>query len=505
MIPFLQAKGIHKHFPGVHAVKNVDVEFFPGETVAVIGENGAGKSTLMKILAGVHTPDSGEILVEGTRVSIDNVSKATALGIAFIHQELNLADNLTIGANVFLGREPTRFGSLKIIHRESIRKATEDLLLTLGMKLSPDTLVRDLSIGQQQMVEIAKALSMNAKLIIMDEPTSSLTCHETEQLFRVVSQLKQSGTSIVFISHRLKEISGIADRVIGLRDGQNSGALSKEEISHDKMVALMVGRSIDQFYQHTTKTSQTLVMEVESLHVPMISSKPFSFKLFAGEILGVAGLVGAGRTELSRVLFGIDSPASGTIRVNSRVVKPGIPREAIKAGIALVPEDRKQQGLILEMSIRDNMALPQLGFLFKKGFVKDAVLTEQAENHIRSFGIRCTAVSQEVQMLSGGNQQKVVLAKWMAMKPHVLILDEPTRGVDVRSKSEIYQLLETMAANGVAIMMISSDMEEILHISDRVMVMHDGRVTGFLEGEALCEEQIMDLATGNTTQSTAIP
>ena len=504
MTPFLHARGIHKRFPGVQALSNVDAVFSEAETVAVIGENGAGKSTLMKVLAGVHHPDSGDVLLNGNPVSINSVSDAMSHGIAFIHQELNLADNLSIGANVFLGREPVKGGLLRLIDRQSINIETGRLLGQLGLNIPPTTLVRDLSIGQQQMVEIAKALSMNARMIIMDEPTSSLTIHETQNLFRVVRALKEQGTCIVFISHRLTEIQEIADRVIGLRDGCNSGELCKDDISHDAMVSLMVGRSLDSFEHHSHLGSGDDVLQVDGLLVPHLSSAPISFSLKSGEILGVAGLVGAGRTELSRVLFGLDPYLSGRISLNGQSLKLIRPKDAIAAGIGLVPEDRKHHGLVLDMSIKENLAMPQLSKHRRGGFVSNESLSRLADDQIKKLNIKTTDAEKEVQMLSGGNQQKVVLAKWLAMDPSVLILDEPTRGVDVRSKSEIYQLIEEMAGKGMAVMMISSDLEEVIRMSDRVMVMHDGRIVGFLNKDSITEEAIMDMATGKTRHAESV-
>ena len=498
--PFLEATGIHKHFPGVHALNHVNAVFHAGEVVAVIGENGAGKSTLMKVIAGVHPPDAGSITIEGEPVTIPTVAKATELGIAFIHQELNLSDNLSVGANIFLGREPRKFGRLGLIDQRAIRRDTRDILDQLEMDCNPETTVRELSIGHQQMVEIAKALSQNARMIIMDEPTSSLTQHETDRLFNLIRSLKSRGVCIVYISHRLMEVGQIADRVIVLRDGENSGELARREIDHERMVSLMVGRSLTQFYQHKEHQVGAPVLEVTDLVVPGLSEQPISFTLHAGEVVGMAGLVGAGRTELAQAIFGVDGAVSGTIKVEGEVVEIDNPRDAINAGIALVPEDRRDYGLITEFAVRDNISLSALDRYQTGKFVRQKEVADLAADAVDEFNVKTTSIENEVGLLSGGNQQKVVLAKWISLKPKVLLLDEPTRGIDVGSKSEIYQLIERLASQGVAILAISSDLEEILRISDRVLVMHDGGLAGELGRDMLSEEAVMRLATGSGNQ-----
>ena len=494
--PFLEASGIHKRFPGVQALKGVDAVFFPGEVVAVIGENGAGKSTLMKVIAGVHPPDAGAVTLEGQPVTIPTVSKATELGIAFIHQELNLSDNLSVGANIFLGREPRKFGRLGIIDRRTIRRSAREILDRLEMDCDPETTVRELSIGHQQMVEIAKALSQNARMIIMDEPTSSLTPHETDCLFNLIRSLKSQGVCIVYISHRLMEVGQIADRVIVLRDGENSGELARDEIDHERMVSLMVGRSLTQFYQHKERRIGAPVLEVSDLAVPGLSGPPINFTLRAGEVVGMAGLVGAGRTELAQAVFGVDGAITGTLKVDGDIVEINNPRDAINAGIALVPEDRRDYGLITEFAVRDNISLSALDRHQTGKFVREKEIAALAREAVDEFNVKTTSIENEVGLLSGGNQQKVVLAKWISLKPKVLLLDEPTRGIDVGSKSEVYQLIENLASQGVAILAISSDLEEILRISDRVLVMHDGALAGELGRDMLSEEAVMALATG---------
>ncbi len=495
MTPLLAARGLHKHFTGVHALQDVSAEFFPGEVVAVMGENGAGKSTLMKCLAGVHQPDAGTIEWEGRAVRMDSTRRAEALGIAFIHQELNLCDNLSIAENVFLGREPRRAGIF--VNGATMRRRTAELLARVGLSVSPDERVERLSIGRRQLVEIARALSQQTRLVIMDEPTSSLTKAETDTLFSVVRELKAAGVCVVFISHRIPEVMAVADRVTVLKDGRNSGRLTKEEMSPDRIINLMVGRDLNlqQRRPAAVQTGATL-LSVRGLRTTAWPRHEVTFELRAGEITGMAGLVGAGRSEIARAIFGIDRPLAGSVRINGTVLIPGNPRAAIAAGIAFAPEDRKEQGLILEMAISDNIALPGLPRLSRAGFINDRALNEQAELMRQRLSIRTTGIHQAAGNLSGGNQQKVVLAKWLALQPAVFLLDEPTRGVDVGSKREIYEVIESLAAQGAAVLMISSDLEEVLRLSDRVLVIHEGRFAGELLHAQMSEEAVMSLATG---------
>jgi len=489
----LQVRKLTKSFPGVRALRDVSLDLRSGEVLAVIGENGAGKSTLMKILAGVQEPDSGQIILDGQPVSIDSVKEALKLGIVLIHQELNLADNLDIGANIFLGREPRRLG---FIDKKTIYAESQELLRRVGLDVSPRTIVSTLTIGRQQMVEIAKALSVNARILIMDEPTSSLTQHETEQLYKVVRDLRSKGMAIVYISHRLGEVKELADRVVVLRDGQVAGELSRDEVSHDRMVKLMVGRDLSQFYQRTHHTPGEPALEVMGLRTPQHPRHDLSFTVRAGEIVGVAGLVGAGRTEMLQTLFGVTPALAGAIKVAGRPVTPQSPLDAIRAGLALVPEDRKLQGLILEMAVRENLSLPSLRQTQRKGFLNFAAERATAADMIQKLNVKTPSDRQVVQYLSGGNQQKCVIGKWLAMKPKVLLLDEPTRGIDVGAKREIYKLMEQLAHGGVAILFVSSEMEEVLGMSDRTLVMHEGKLTGELQRHELSEEAIMHLATG---------
>jgi|TARA_B100001964_G_scaffold240944_1_gene312096 ribose transport system ATP-binding protein len=493
--PLLEARAISKRFGGVRALEGVSASFHAGEIVAVMGENGAGKSTLMKCLAGVHQPNEGEVAVDGEVIQIPDVRAAENLGIAFIHQELNLAENLNIGANVYLGREPRILGPF--FDQREIRLRTQDLLDALELDVTPDTPVRNLSIGHRQMVEIAKALSQKARILIMDEPTSSLSLHETRILFRLVKKFREEGMGIVFISHRMAEVEEIADRVIVLKDGRNSGELGREEISRDRIVSLMVGRELVVHQKAGGKTGEVL-LEVCDLRVARFPDVPVSFELRAGEVVGMAGLVGAGRTEVARAIFGIDRSLGGAVRVNGQPVSIKHPQDAIRAGLALVPEDRKAQGAILNLNIRDNVAMVGMNRWQQAGFVKDRQIDQRAEEARESLRIQTPSTRQQVSMLSGGNQQKVVLAKWMPLRPRIFLLDEPTRGIDVGSKSEIYEVIDQMTAEGAAVLAISSELEEVLRISDRVIVMHEGRIAGQVarDDPRFSEEGIMQLATG---------
>ena len=500
MTAWLEVSGICKSFPGVRALHEVDLAVREGEVVALLGENGAGKSTLMKILAGVQPADSGEMKVEGKRVQIQSVQEGLDHGIALIHQELNLASNLSVGANIFLGREPKKAG---LIDEKEMMRQSREFLEKVGLDVSPETLLGDLTIGKQQLVEIAKALSVDAKILIMDEPTSSLSARETERLFEVVKDLRSRGVGIVYISHRLAEVVELADRVVVLRDGENAGSLAKDEIEHDAMVSLMVGRELSQFYAHNPQGPGELVLSVDRIRTPVHPGHEISFELRAGEIVGLAGLVGAGRTELLETLFGVAPSVGGSVSVGGKPCSSRNPREAIAAGLALVPEDRKQQGLIIDMAVGDNISLAALKRDQKSGFLNFGAEKEISAEMMEKMRIKTPSDRQIVRFLSGGNQQKVVLGKWLAMRPKVLLLDEPTRGIDIGAKQEIYALMEELAESGVAILFVSSEMEEILGMSDRALVMHEGRITGELQRGELSEEAVMHLATGRESTEAA--
>ncbi len=492
--PLLRADGLSKRFPGVLALDRVSLTLRRGEVLAVIGENGAGKSTLMKILAGVQRPDAGQIFLDGRPVQIDSVHTALGLGIALIHQELNLAENLDAGANIFLGREPRRWG---FIDRRAIEREARGYMRQVGLDVSPHTLVERLSIGQRQLVEIAKALATSARIVIMDEPTSSLSEHEAELLFRVIRDLRARGVSIVYISHRLREVQALADRVTVLRDGRNAGELAGPEIRPERMVSLMVGRDVSLFSGLHTRNPGPVRLEVSGLVVPDNPGHAVSFAVRQGEIVGVAGLVGAGRSELLQALFGVHPALAGVVRVDGEVVRLRRPIDAIRAGLALVPEDRKDQGLILEMSVRHNISLAALAqHQLGAGFLNHERERGDAREMIQKLRIRPPDPNQAVQNLSGGNQQKTVLAKWLLLRPRVLLLDEPTRGVDIGAKDEIYHLIEQTAATGTAVLFVSSELPEVLGLADRILVMHEGQLTGELRRDQASEEAVMRLATG---------
>jgi len=497
----LEASGLTKRFPGVVALQDVALSVTKGETVAVIGENGAGKSTLMKILAGIYTPDAGAISYNGTPVALTSVNVAQALGISLIHQELNLADNLDVAGNVFLGREPRRFG---LLDKPKMRQQTQELLDRLGAPFKADTPVERLSLGQQQLVEIAKALSLDARLLIMDEPTSSLSARETDVLFKIIDDLKAQGLSILYISHRLGEVKRLADRVVALRDGRNAGEFSRAEINHDAMVRLMVGRDLSQVFAHTPRSPGEVALQVDHLRTLANPSHSISFAVRRGEIVGMAGLVGSGRTEVLRALFGAEQPMGGDIIVAGKKSTADHPHQAVDSGIALVPEDRKSLGIFLPESVRWNSSLPGLDRHARAGFLLNKAAEQRdGEQVVSQMRVKTASMETAVGTLSGGNQQKVALGKWIVLNPKVLLLDEPTRGVDVGAKREIYQIMEKLAGEGTAILFVSSEMEEVLAMSDRVLVMHQGRLSGELQRHELSEEAIMRLATGTATASTS--
>lgn len=493
--PLLEVTDLCKSFPGVRALHNVSLQLNPGEVLAVLGENGAGKSTLMKILAGVQPADSGTIKLEGQTVAFENTRAAILSGVVLIHQELNLCDNLNVGENIFLGREPNSSG---FVRRREIYRRSEEYLKRVGLNVSAKTIVGDMTIGRQQMVEIAKALSVDAKVLIMDEPTSSLSGAESESLFQLIETLRDEGVSIIYISHRLGEVIRLADRVVVLRDGENAGDLNKAEITHDNMVQRMVGREISQLFTRKRHEIGQPVLEVESLVTPAWPYE-LSFNVCAGEIVGVAGLVGAGRTELLQVLFGIDKAVSGRIKINGKAVKLNSPQDAIEQGLALVPEDRKKHGLVIDFSVAGNIGLPSLRRNTSTGIANFSAQRRDTKNMIQAMKIRTPSENQTAKFLSGGNQQKVVIGKWLAMQPKLILLDEPTRGIDVGAKQEIYQLMEELAAQSMAVLFVSSEMEEILSMADRTIVMHEGKITGKLPCDEMSEEAIMQLATGKTS------
>lgn len=496
--PFLKLTGLRKTYPGVVALADLSLEVRPGEIIGVVGENGAGKSTLMKILGGVVQPDRGTVDIDGVPYAGLTVGGSMQAGIAFVHQELNLFDNLDVAANVYIGREPTKAGPLRLVDNAKLHSIVQPYLDLLGANFSPSTQVSALSLAQQQLVEIAKALSFNSRLVILDEPTSSLPIAETEKLLDVMRRLRDQGISIFFISHRLNEIVAVCDRVVVLRDGRMVGTLDKSEISHDAMVKLMVGRDLRVAYTPPNAPKGKVMLAARNVRTSTYPHRDVSLELHAGEILGLAGLVGAGRTELARVLFGIDRTHSGEIVLDGAPVRFATSADAIKAGIFLVPEDRKGAGILLDLPIYENVSLPNLPAYARGTLVSSDLEKKQAEASKRELDIRSATITVRTGALSGGNQQKVVLAKWLAMKPRVMIFDEPTRGIDIGAKSEIYRLMRGLADRGVAVLMISSDMEEVIGVSDRVAVMHEGRISGVLGRDQFSEENILRLAVGKT-------
>jgi ribose transport system ATP-binding protein len=493
----LEAVKVSKHFPGVQALDRVSLSVHAGEVLAVVGENGAGKSTLMKVLAGIYQPDEGQLFFDGQPVRLTGVRDALGRGISLIHQELNLAENLSVGANLFLGREMLHGRWLGILDRPGMRKEAQALLARVGLACSPQTTVSEMPLGQRQLVEIARALSLRSRLLIMDEPTSSLTQRETDRLFGVVGDLRRSGVAVVYISHRLGEVQRIADRVVVLRDGRNAGELQRADISHAALVRLMVGRDLQQFYtrQHHVAPQAAPRLEVRGVRFTPGPEAPVSLVVRRGEIVGLAGLVGAGRTELAEALFGLRRLVAGEILLDGRRIVVRHPREAVAAGLLLVPEDRRAHGLVIEDTVAHNIGLSNLDRLSRLRLVSARRERLLSEEMCRRLGVRSAGLSQPVAVLSGGNQQKVVLGKWLARSPRVLIFDEPTRGIDVGAKAEIYALMDQLAGEGVAILMISSDLEEVLGISDRVLVMKEGRIAGELPRDRLSEEAVMRLAT----------
>ena len=489
--PFLEMKGIVKQFPGVLALDEVSLTVCPGEVLALVGENGAGKSTLMKILSGVYRKDAGEILVDGQPTDITGPLHARQLGISIIYQELNVLNNMDIAENIFVGREKKRKNGLvdkKLQHEESRR-----LLDRVGLQVDTHTRAGRLSTAQKQMVEVAKALSMNARLIIMDEPTSSLTDKETDMLLNIIRHLRADGVAIVFISHRMNEIFEIADRIAVMRDGQMVSVVDAGGATEQSIIAAMVGRHVNNLFAKEEAPIGDIALEVKNLSTKDFL-KDISFNVRAGEIVGFAGLVGAGRSEVMRAVFGIDPRTSGEIFIRGKKADIRTTVDALKAGLGFVPEDRKEQGLILKMSVLHNASIAALPSVANGWFLDKKREKSLAAEYIDKLRVKTPSQEQRVMNLSGGNQQKVVIAKWMATNPAVLILDEPTRGIDVGAKKEIHMLMSELVRQGVAIIMISSELPEILGMSDRIYVMHDGRIKGEIARSEATQESVMRLA-----------
>lgn len=487
-------EGIDKSFPGVHALNQCRFELWAGEVHALVGENGAGKSTMMKILSGIYKKDAGRILYKGREVEIPNPRAAQLLGISMIHQELNLMPHLTVAQNIFIGREPRQMGIF--LEEKDINKKTQDLLDMMHLKLDPRTKVADLTVAKQQMVEIAKALSFNSEVLIMDEPTAALTEAEIAELFRIIRELREKGVGIIHISHRLEELKQISDRITVMRDGRYIDTVLTPETTIDKIISMMVGRTIYESAPEVPEdTHQETVLEVRNLNRGR-ALKDINFKLKRGEILGFAGLMGAGRTEVARAIFGADPIDSGEIYIQGKKVQIKSPLDAVKYGIGYLSEDRKRYGLALGMDVETNVVLASFKkFLRSFGWVQESKTRSTAEHFVKALSIKTPSLQQQVKNLSGGNQQKVVIGKWLTADTDILIFDEPTRGIDVGAKSEIYHLLNDLARQGKSIIMISSELPEILRMSHRIVVMCEGRITGELDSAEATQEKIMTYAT----------
>ncbi len=490
----LEMTDITKHFPGVLALDKAHLLVEAGKCHALVGENGAGKSTLMKILSGAYLPDSGSIQLEGEIRQIDSPITARQLGITMIHQELNLLPELTVAENIFLGHEIVR-GPLGWLDKRGMEKKAEELLESFGQKLSGRVLVKKISLAQQQMVEIAKALSVQSKIIIMDEPSAILTDRELSELFDLIRRLKKQQVAIIYISHRLEEIFEICERVTVMRDGRTIQTEDTGKLSQDQIIRLMVGREIEQFFPSEHSHPGKEILRLESIQKTG-QLHNINLAVRQGEIVGITGLVGAGRTELARVIFGADQPDGGSMTFRGSQIKLKSPRQAIDAGIGLLTEDRKTQGLVLNMLVRENTTLANLSRLVRRGFIDIAEEKSVTRKFIQNLLIKTPSTEQRVRNLSGGTQQKVVLAKWLFTQSQLLIFDEPTRGIDVGAKAEIYQLMWKLVGQGIAILMISSELPEVLKMCDRIIVMHEGTISGELRRGEADQEKIMALAMG---------
>lgn len=490
----LRMENIVKRFPGVLALDGVTFSVKKGEIHALVGENGAGKSTLMKILAGAIQPDEGKIFLHGKETKIPNTHFAKAVGISIIYQEFNLLPDLTVTQNIFLGQEKNKWG-IFLNYREMIREAT-NLLGEINIYISPTDFIRNLSVAQQQQVEIAKALSTSAEIVIMDEPTASLGQNEVENLFKIIKRLKEKGVTVIYISHRLEEIFHIADSATILKDGKCMGTFPIDELDEEKMIRLMVGRDLSETFPPKNLEVGETMLEVKNLTLSPLF-KDINFTINQKEIVGLFGLIGAGRTELAKAIFGAMPFHQGNIYLKGKPLRITSPKSAVVSGICYVPEDRKEEGLCLELSVEENVILPYLEKSDQGPILKNSVLRKKVSNLVDNLAIKTPSLQQKVKFLSGGNQQKVVLAKWLITEPHLIIFDEPTRGIDVGAKTEIYHLMRELANQGNAILMISSELPEIIGMSDRVLVMHEGKmVKEFKALEEVDEEKIMHYATG---------
>jgi rhamnose transport system ATP-binding protein len=487
--------GVSMRFGATQALDDVSLELRPGEIHGLVGENGAGKSTLVKILAGVHQPDAGEIVLDGEPFTLHGPAQARALGIAVVHQEPRLFPDLTVAENVFLGHAPQ--GALGTIDWSAMRRASSEIFAGLGVRMDPGAIVRGLSMADQQLIEIAKSLSIEARVLILDEPTASLSAHEVERLFAIVRQTRARGVAVLFVSHRLDEVFELCDRATVLRDGKHVVTAATKDLTPAELIRHMVGRAVTLFPKVESPIGDVL-LQVDGLSRGD-AFRDVSFAVRAGEILGFAGLVGAGRTEVARVLFGVDHADAGEIRLGGEVVAFSSPSAALSAGMAYVPEDRHQDGLVLDFPIAANVTLPILPRLFPRLLIRPAAERRIGSRYIEQLRIRATGVDQLASALSGGNQQKVVLGKWLASEPRVLILDEPTRGIDIGAKVEVHRIISELAASGLAIILISSDLPEVLAMSDRILVLHEGSVTAEIARADATEEAVMFAATAQST------
>ncbi len=495
----VEMQKVSKAFPGVLALDQVDFSCLPGEVHAVVGENGAGKSTLMKTLAGVYQPEKGKIFLRGKEISFSSPKDAQNSGISIIYQEFNLIPELSVAENIFLGREPSKRWWL--IDTARLNQRSTELLADLEADLDIQSKVKDLGVAQQQMVEIAKALSLNADVIVMDEPSAVVSGRELDSLFRIIRTLKKSGKTIIYISHRIDEIFEISDRTTVLRDGKLVGQVKSKDVDKPKIVNMMVGRSLSETFPVREQGEKKEVLALENVCSGNFL-KQVSFKIYSGEIVGLAGLVGSGRSEVARAIFGADSIDNGTVLLNGRPIKKATPKSSIAGGIGFVTENRGKDGLIYSLPVRKNLTLPLLDRIKRWCFVSEAKEKDFSTDCVKEFGIITTGIEQEIQYLSGGNQQKVILAKWVNINPSILILDEPTRGIDVGAKTEIYQLMRLLAKQGTAILMISSELSEIIGMSDRILVMHNGRIMGELPPSEATEERILMMTTAQHMDQT---
>ena len=489
----LKMQGIQKHFSGVHALKGVDFDLRAGEVHALMGENGAGKSTLIKVLCGIHNSDGGTIEYLGENVSFSSISESQAAGISVIHQELNMMNHLTVAQNMFIGRE---FMKRSLIDDRAMEAEAQRQFDKMGVKIDPSAKLGDLTVGKQQMVEITKAISRDCKLLVLDEPTAALTLPEVEELFKIMKELKEKGIGMIYISHRMDEINRISDRVTVMRDGEYVGTVNTAEVTKDDIVKMMVGRVImgEQKAASTCPADAPVILEVKNLNAGK-EVKNVSFNLRKGEILGFAGLMGAGRTEVARALYGADKKRTGEIYINGKKTKIKTPEQAVKHGICYLSEDRKRYGLMLQKSVTENSAIASVDDFIHAGLINDSKMREASAHANELLRTKTPSMEQLLKNLSGGNQQKVIIARWLMKNSDIFIFDEPTRGIDVGAKSEIYALMDDLVKQGKSIIMISSELPEILRMSDRIIVMCEGRKTGELDISEATQENIMQLAT----------